>query len=172
MPADTPLLDTVKTPHDLRALPEASLQQLADELRRETISAVSVTGGHLGAGLGVVELTVALHYVFDTPRDRVIWDVGHQAYPHKILTSRRDQIRTLRQAGGLSGFTKRAESEYDCFGAAHSSTSISAGLGMAVARDLSGLSHNVVAVIGDGSMSAGMAYEALNNAGAMNRRLI
>src|SRR6186997_735553 len=168
----TPLLDSVQTPEDLRALPEADLVQLAAELRQETIDAVSVTGGHLGAGLGVVELTVALHRVFETPRDRVIWDVGHQAYPHKILTSRREKIRTLRQGGGLSGFTKRAESEYDCFGAAHSSTSISAGLGMAVARDLNGQSHNVVAVIGDGAMSAGMAYEAMNNAGAMNSRLI
>ncbi len=145
---------------------------MADELRLETISAVSVTGGHLGAGLGVVELTVALHYVFDTPRDRLIWDVGHQAYPHKILTGRRERIRTLRQAGGLSGFTRRSESEYDPFGAAHSSTSISAGLGMAVARDLSGKQNNVIAVIGDGSMSAGMAYEAMNNAGAINSRLI
>ena len=140
----TPLLDTIKSPADLRHLNERQLRQVADELRAETISAVAVTGGHLGAGLGVVELTVALHHVFDTPRDRLIWDVGHQAYPHKILTSRRDKIRTLRQGGGLSGFTKRAESEYDCFGAAHSSTSISAGLGMAVARDLSGQSHNVV----------------------------
>jgi 1-deoxy-D-xylulose-5-phosphate synthase len=148
------------------------LRQVADELRQETINAVAVTGGHLGAGLGVVELTVALHYVFDTPRDRLIWDVGHQAYPHKILTGRRDRIRTLRQGGGLSGFTKRAESEYDPFGAAHSSTSISAGLGMAVARDLEQKSHNVVCVIGDGAMSAGMAYEAMNNAGAMNSRLI
>jgi len=153
-------------------MPENQLRQLADELRQETISAVSVTGGHLGAGLGVVELTVALHYVFDTPRDRIVWDVGHQAYPHKILTSRRDRIRTLRQGGGLSGFTKRAESEYDPFGAAHSSTSISAGLGMAVARDLDGRSNNVVCVIGDGAMSAGMAYEAMNNAGAMDSRLI
>ena len=135
---NTPLLDRVRTPADLRRLPVGDLRQLADELRAETISAVSVTGGHLGAGLGVVELTVALHYVFDTPRDRLIWDVGHQAYPHKILTGRRDRIRTLRQGGGLSGFTKRAESEYDPFGAAHSSTSISAGLGMAVARDLDG----------------------------------
>jgi 1-deoxy-D-xylulose-5-phosphate synthase len=168
----TPLLDTIKSPADLRHLNERQLRQVADELRAETISAVAVTGGHLGAGLGVVELTVALHHVFDTPRDRLIWDVGHQAYPHKILTARRDKIRTLRQGGGLSGFTKRAESEYDCFGAAHSSTSISAGLGMAVARDLSGLSHNVVAVIGDGAMSAGMAYEAMNNAGAMDSRLI
>ncbi|WP_230530683.1 1-deoxy-D-xylulose-5-phosphate synthase [Microvirga roseola] len=168
----TPLLDTIKIPEDLRQLPENQLKQVADELRSETISAVSVTGGHLGAGLGVVELTVALHYVFDTPRDRVIWDVGHQAYPHKILTGRRDRIRTLRQADGLSGFTKRAESEYDPFGAAHSSTSISAGLGMAVARDLEGKQNNVIAVIGDGAMSAGMAYEAMNNAGAMHSRLI
>src|SRR6187402_428965 len=166
------LLDSIKTPADLRGVNEQDLRQVADELRSETINAVAVTGGHLGAGLGVVELTVALHYVFNTPDDRIIWDVGHQAYPHKILTGRRDRIRTLRQGGGLSGFTKRAESEYDCFGAAHSSTSISAGLGMAVARDLSGLSHNVVAVIGDGAMSAGMAYEAMNNAGAMNSRLI
>ncbi|MCW6510160.1 1-deoxy-D-xylulose-5-phosphate synthase [Lichenifustis flavocetrariae] len=172
MTPNTPLLDRIKIPRDLRALPEADLRQVADELRAETISAVSVTGGHLGAGLGVVELTVALHYVFDTPGDRIIWDVGHQAYPHKILTGRRDRIRTLRQPGGLSGFTKRAESEYDPFGAAHSSTSISAGLGMAVARDLSGGTNSVVAVIGDGSMSAGMAYEALNNAGALHSRLI
>ena len=168
----TPLLDTVKVPSDLRALPESALVQLAAELRQETIDAVSVTGGHLGAGLGVVELTVALHRVFDTPRDRLIWDVGHQAYPHKIITGRRDRIRTLRQPGGLSGFTRRAESEYDPFGAAHSSTSISAGLGMAVARDLTGGSNHVVAVIGDGAMSAGMAYEALNNAGARDERLI
>jgi 1-deoxy-D-xylulose-5-phosphate synthase len=168
----TPLLDSIKTPADLRQLPEADLRQLADELRLETIDAVSVTGGHLGAGLGVVELTVALHHVFDTPRDRLIWDVGHQAYPHKILTGRRDRIRTLRQGGGLSGFTKRAESEYDPFGAAHSSTSISAGLGMAVARDLAGKVNNVVCVIGDGAMSAGMAYEAMNNAGSRNERLI
>ncbi|HLQ94191.1 MAG TPA: 1-deoxy-D-xylulose-5-phosphate synthase [Xanthobacteraceae bacterium] len=172
MTTTTPLLDTINIPADLRHLDEKQLRQVADELRAETISAVAVTGGHLGAGLGVVELTVALHYLFDTPRDRVIWDVGHQAYPHKILTGRRDQIRTLRQGGGLSGFTKRAESEYDCFGAAHSSTSISAGLGMAVARDLEGKSNNVVCVIGDGSMSAGMAYEAMNNAGAMDSRLI
>ncbi|HEY6257750.1 MAG TPA: 1-deoxy-D-xylulose-5-phosphate synthase [Xanthobacteraceae bacterium] len=168
----TPLLDTIASPADLRRLPEKDLRQVADELRAETISAVAVTGGHLGAGLGVVELTVALHYLFDTPRDRLIWDVGHQAYPHKILTGRRDRIRTLRQGGGLSGFTKRAESEYDPFGAAHSSTSISAGLGMAVARDLKGQNHNVVCVIGDGAMSAGMAYEAMNNAGAMDSRLI
>ncbi len=168
----TPLLDLVNTPDDLRKLEEAQLRQLADELRRETIDAVAVTGGHLGAGLGVIELTVALHYVFDTPNDRLIWDVGHQAYPHKILTGRRDRIRTLRQPGGLSGFTKRAESQYDPFGAAHSSTSISAGLGMAVARDLDKKQNNVIAVIGDGAMSAGMAYEAMNNAGAMNSRLI
>jgi 1-deoxy-D-xylulose-5-phosphate synthase len=168
----TPLLDLIKTPDDLRRLDSGRLRQVADELRQETINAVAVTGGHLGAGLGVVELTVALHYVFDTPRDRLIWDVGHQAYPHKILTGRRDRIRTLRQGGGLSGFTKRAESEYDPFGAAHSSTSISAGLGMAVARDLEHKSHNVICVIGDGAMSAGMAYEAMNNAGAMNSQLI
>ena len=172
MSVSTPLLDSVRTPDDLRKLPEDRLRQLADELRTETISAVSVTGGHLGAGLGVVELTVALHYVFDTPRDRLIWDVGHQAYPHKILTGRRDRIRTLRQGGGLSGFTKRTESEFDPFGAAHSSTSISAGLGMAVARDLGGRRNNVIAVIGDGAMSAGMVYEAMNNAGAMHSRLI
>src|SRR5262249_42766195 len=159
-------------PDDLRRLPERLLGQLAAELRQETIDAVAVTGGHLGAGLGVVELTVALHWIFETPRDRLVWDVGHQAYPHKILTGRRDRIRTLRQGGGLSGFTKRAESEYDAFGAAHSSTSISAGLGMAVARDLAGKSHNVVCVIGDGAMSAGMAYEAMNNAGARSERLI
>src|SRR5687767_15392599 len=146
----TPLLDTVHTPADLRGLEERQLRQLADELRRETIDAVSVTGGHLGAGLGVVELTVALHYVFDTPMDRLIWDVGHQAYPHKILTGRRDRIRTLRQGGALSGFTKRAESEYDPFGAAHASTSVSAGIGMAVARDLDAKPHNIVCVIGDG----------------------
>ncbi len=168
----TPLLDTINSPADLRKLPESDLAQVADELRTETISAVSVTGGHLGAGLGVVELTVALHYVFNTPDDRIIWDVGHQAYPHKILTGRRDRIRTLRRAGGLSGFTRRSESEYDPFGAAHSSTSISAGLGMAVANTLSGKQGNVVAVIGDGAMSAGMAYEAMNNAGAMHSRLI
>jgi 1-deoxy-D-xylulose-5-phosphate synthase len=168
----TPLLDRVRTPADLRALPASDLRQLADELRAETVSAVSVTGGHLGAGLGVVELTVALHYVFDTPRDRLVWDVGHQAYPHKILTGRRDRIRTLRQGGGLSGFTKRTESEYDPFGAAHSSTSISAALGMAVARDLAHRDNAVVAVIGDGAMSAGMAYEAMNNAGGRQSRLI
>ena len=167
-----PLLDSINCPADLRRINADDLQQVADELRAETVSAVAVTGGHLGASLGVVELTVALHYVFDTPNDKLIWDVGHQAYPHKILTGRRDRIRTLRTGGGLSGFTKRAESEYDCFGAAHSSTSISAGLGMAVARDLAGDKHNVICVIGDGAISAGMAYEAMNNAGAMNRRLI
>ena len=169
---ETPLLDKIQLPEDVRALSEEQLGQLAEELRAETVSAVSETGGHLGAGLGVVELTVALHYVFNTPDDRLIWDVGHQAYPHKILTGRRDRIRTLRQGGGLSGFTKRAESPYDPFGAAHSSTSISAGLGMAVARDLKETDNNVVAVIGDGAMSAGMAYEAMNNAGAMDGRLI
>jgi 1-deoxy-D-xylulose-5-phosphate synthase len=168
----TPLLDQAPTPEALRQLPDTDLRQLADELRAELLDAVSVTGGHLGAGLGVVELTVALHYIFDTPHDRLIWDVGHQAYPHKILTGRRDRIRTLRQGGGLSGFTKRSESEYDPFGAAHSSTSISAGLGMAVARDLKDEKRNVIAVIGDGSMSAGMAYEAMNNAGATKSRLI
>jgi 1-deoxy-D-xylulose-5-phosphate synthase len=168
----TPLLDQVHTPDDLRRLAPEQLGQLAAELRQETIDAVAVTGGHLGAGLGVIELTVALHYIFDTPRDRLVWDVGHQAYPHKILTGRRERIRTLRQGGGLSGFTRRSESEYDPFGAAHSSTSISAGLGMAVARDLQGKQNNVVCVIGDGAMSAGMAYEAMNNAGAMDSRLI
>ena len=168
----TPLLDQIGSPADLRKMRESDLSQLAEELRAETISAVSVTGGHLGAGLGVVELTVALHYVFDTPTDRIVWDVGHQAYPHKILTGRRERIRTLRQGGGLSGFTKRSESEYDAFGAAHSSTSISASLGMAVARDLSQGANHVVAVIGDGAMSAGMAYEAMNNAGALGSRLI
>ena len=172
LPPSTPLLDTVATPADLKRLPESDLPQLASELRAELIDVVSHTGGHLGAGLGVIELTVALHYVFDTPSDRLIWDVGHQAYPHKILTGRRGQIRTLRMEGGLSGFTKRAESEYDPFGTAHSSTSISAGLGMAVARDLTGGRNNVIAVIGDGAMSAGMAYEALNNAGALDARLI
>jgi len=168
----TPLLDQCPTPDDLRRLDLSQLRQLADELRQETIDAVSITGGHLGAGLGVVELTVALHYLFDTPRDRIVWDVGHQAYPHKILTGRRDRIRTLRMGNGLSGFTKRVESEYDPFGAAHSSTSFSAGLGMAVARDLAGKDNNVIAVIGDGAMTAGMAYEAMNNAGAMDSRLI
>lgn len=168
----TPLLDMVKIPADLRKLAPEQLPQLSNELRAETIDAVSVTGGHLGAGLGVVELTVALHYVFDTPDDIVIWDVGHQAYPHKILTGRRDRVRTLRQGGGLSGFTKRSESEYDPFGAAHSSTSISAALGYAVGRDYKRKKNNVIAVIGDGSISAGMAYEAMNNAGAMDSRLI
>src|SRR5471032_2526785 len=172
LPTKTPLLDSVSEPHQLRALDRRDLRQFADELRRETIDVVSVTGGHLGAGLGVVELTVALHYVFDTPSDKIVWDVGHQAYPHKILTGRRSRMRTLRQSGGLSGFAKRAESEYDPFGTAHSSTSISAGLGFAVARDQKGEKHNVVAVIGDGAMSAGMAYEAMNNAGAMDARLI
>ncbi|HWA43125.1 MAG TPA: 1-deoxy-D-xylulose-5-phosphate synthase, partial [Hypericibacter adhaerens] len=167
-----PLLDQVDNPADLKKLDPSQLRQFADELRQEMIEAVSITGGHLGAGLGVVELTVAIHYLFDTPADRLIWDVGHQAYPHKILTGRRDRIRTLRQGGGLSGFTKRSESPYDPFGAAHSSTSISAGLGMAVARDLAGKKNHVIAVIGDGAMSAGMAYEAMNNAGAMNSRLI
>jgi 1-deoxy-D-xylulose-5-phosphate synthase len=171
MAPHTPLLDIVKTPADTRHFTREQLRQLADELRQETIDAVSVTGGHLGAGLGVVELTVALHHVFHTPHDRLIWDVGHQAYPHKILTGRRDRIRTLRQGGGLSGFTKRSESEYDPFGAAHSSTSISAGLGMAVARDLKNEKRNIVCVIGDGAMSAGMAYEAMNNAGASRTRL-
>jgi 1-deoxy-D-xylulose-5-phosphate synthase len=168
----TPLLDRILIPQGLKNLSADQLKQLANELRTETVDAVAKTGGHLGAGLGVVELTVALHYVFDTPNDRLIWDVGHQSYPHKILTGRRDRIRTLRQGGGLSGFTKRAESDYDPFGAAHSSTSISAALGMAVARDLEGKKHNVIAVIGDGAMSAGMAYEAMNNAGARNERLI
>ncbi len=168
----TPFLDRLKCIDDLRRLPEADLQHLADELRAETISAVSKTGGHLGAGLGVVELTVALHYVFDTPYDRLIWDVGHQAYPHKILTGRRDRIDSLRQKGGLSGFTKRSESKFDPFGAGHSSTSISAGLGMAIASDIAGTERNVISVIGDGAMSAGMAYEAMNNAGTSNSRLI
>jgi len=166
------LLDTVQYPADIRKLDRSQLSQLADELRQETISAVSVTGGHLGAGLGVVELTVALHYVFDTPEDKVIWDVGHQAYPHKIVTGRRDRIRTLRQGGGLSGFTKRSESEYDPFGAAHSSTSISAALGFAIASKLSNAPGKAVAVIGDGAMSAGMAYEAMNNAAAAGNRLV
>ena len=168
----TPTLDRVRIPSDMRNLSADQLKELAEELRAETIDAVSVTGGHLGASLGVVELTVALHAVFDTPDDRVLWDVGHQAYPHKILTGRRDRIRTLRQGGGLSGFTRRSESEYDPFGAAHSSTSISAGLGMAVASGLQGKPRNVIAVIGDGAMSAGMAYEAMNNAGALRSRLI
>ena len=168
----TPLLDNVSTPADLRKLEPGQLRQLSDELRAETISAVSVTGGHLGSGLGVVELTVAVHYVFDTPTDRLIWDVGHQAYPHKILTGRRDRIRTLRQGGGLSGFTRRVESEYDPFGAAHSSTSISAALGFAVANKLSGAPGKAIAVIGDGAMSAGMAYEAMNNAEQAGNRLV
>jgi 1-deoxy-D-xylulose-5-phosphate synthase len=169
---ETPLLDTIRQPSDLRNFDTRQLRQIADELRAETIDAVSITGGHLGAGLGVVELTVALHHVFNTPADRLIWDVGHQAYPHKILTGRRDRIRTLRQGGGLSGFTKRSESEYDPFGAAHAATSISAALGFAVARDLAGDDNNVIAVIGDGSLSAGMAYEAMNNAGSMDAKLI
>ena len=172
LPTKTPLLDQVQIPADLRKLPKSALRKFADELRNDLIDIVSVTGGHFGAGLGVVELTVALHYVFNTPEDKLIWDVGHQAYPHKIVTGRRSRMRTLRQGGGLSGFTKRMESEYDPFGAAHSSTSISAGLGMAAARDLKGGHNNVIAVIGDGSMSAGMAYEAMNNAGANKNRLI
>lgn len=169
---DTPLLDTVDTPHDLRKLKPEQLRQLSDELRSEMIDTVGTTGGHLGSGLGVVELTVAIHYVFNTPEDRLIWDVGHQAYPHKIITGRRDRIRTLRQGGGLSGFTKRSESEYDPFGAAHSSTSISAGLGFAIANKLNGDPGKAIAVIGDGAMSAGMAYEAMNNAEAAGNRLI
>src|SRR5579871_349922 len=168
----TPLLDTIKTPEDLRKLKPEQMRQVADELRQETIDAVSVTGGHFGAGLGVVELTTAIHYVFDTPRDKLIWDVGHQAYPHKILTGRRDRIRTLRQGGGLSGFTQRAESEYDPFGAAHSSTSISAAIGFAVANKLANQPGKAIAVIGDGSMSAGMAYEAMNNAEQAGNRLV
>ncbi len=170
--SNTPLLDQINYPSDLKKLTPEQLPQLAKELREELVDAVSVTGGHLGAGLGVVELTIAIHYLFDTPNDRLIWDVGHQAYPHKILTGRRNKIKTLRQGGGLSGFTKRAESQYDPFGAAHSSTSISAGLGMAVARDLEGKNNSIISVIGDGAMSAGMAYEAMNNAGAMDSRLI
>lgn len=166
------LLDQIHNPSDLKKVPEDRLHQVAEELREEMVDAVSVTGGHLGAGLGVVELTVALHHVFDTPKDRLIWDVGHQCYPHKILTDRKERMRSIRQGGGLSGFTKRTESDYDPFGAGHSSTSISAGLGMAVARDLAGGDNNVIAVIGDGAMSAGMAYEAMNNAGALNSRLI
>ena len=168
----TPLLDKIKNPQDLKKLQVSELKTLAEELRAELVDAVSVTGGHLGAGLGVVELTIAVHYLFDTPNDRLVWDVGHQSYPHKILTERRDRIRTLRKSGGLSGFTKRSESIYDPFGTAHSSTSISASLGMAVARDLDKRNNNVIAVIGDGAMSAGMAYEAMNNAGSMNSRLI
>ena len=171
-PPETPLLDKVRIPADLSGLSDTQLRQLADELRRETISAVSETGGHLGAGLGVVELTVALHAVFDTPRDKIVWDVSHQTYPHKILTGRRDRIRTLRQKDGLSGFAKRSESPYDPFGAAHSSTSISAALGFSVARDLGGTGGDAIAVIGDGAMSAGMAYEAMNNAGDLGKRLI
>src|SRR6266705_1086132 len=167
-----PLLAKVTSPADLKNLNEQEIEQLCNELRQYIIDLVSVKGGHFGASLGVVELTVALHHVFNTPRDRLIWDVGHQAYPHKILTGRRDRIRTIRQGGGLSGFTKRSESEYDPFGAAHSSTSISSGLGMAVARDFKGEKRNVIAVIGDGAMSAGMAYEAMNNAGSMDSRLI
>ena len=172
MASKTPLLDTVSSPADTRGYTIPQLRQLADELRLETIDAVSQTGGHLGAGLGVVELTVALHHVFETPRDILIWDVGHQAYPHKILTGRRDRIRTLRQGGGLSGFTKRAESPFDPFGAAHAATSISAALGFAVARDQRGDDNKVIAVIGDGSMSAGMAYEAMNNAAEATKQLI
>lgn len=168
----TPILDQVTVPADMKALSDVQLRQLADDVREETISAVSVTGGHLGAGLGVVELTVALHAVFDAPKDKIIWDVSHQCYPHKILTGRRDRIRTLRMEGGLSGFTKRSESEYDCFGAAHSSTSISAALGFSVARDLGGEGGDAIAIIGDGSISAGMAYEAMNNAGHLGKRLI
>ena len=172
MALKTPLLDQIKSPKDLKNFKPDQLQQIADELRAETIDAVSVTGGHLGAGLGVVELTVALHYLFDTPDDKIVWDVGHQVYPHKILTGRRDRIRTLRQGGGLSGFTKRTESEYDPFGAAHASTSISAALGFSVASDLQGTHNKAIAVIGDGAMTGGMAYEALNNAGAMHNKLI
>jgi 1-deoxy-D-xylulose-5-phosphate synthase len=172
MTHSTPLLDTISFPADLRRLAPSQLKQVADELRSETIHAASTTGGHFGAGMGVVELTVALHYVFDTPRDRLIWDVSHQAYPHKILTGRRGGIRSIRNKDGLYGFTKRSESEFDPFGAAHSSTSISAGLGMAVARDLKGEGNNVIAVMGDGAMSAGMAYEAMNHAGARDNRLI
>src|SRR3954467_6218543 len=168
----TPLLDAVQYPADLRAMGKEQLPQLADELRQEVISAVSVTGGHLGSALGVIELTAALHYVFDTPRDKLIWDVGHQAYPHKIVTGRRDRIRTLRQGGGLSGFTRRSESEYDPFGAAHSSTSISAALGFAIANKLAGDPARAIAVIGDGALSAGMAYEAMNNAVTAGNRLI
>ena len=168
----TPLLDTVSYPEDIRGFSREQIKQLADEVRHEVIDAVSVTGGHLGAGLGVVELTVAIHHVFNTPDDKLIWDVGHQCYPHKVLTGRRDRIKTLRKGGGLSGFTKRAESEYDPFGAAHSSTSISAGMGFAVARDLDGRDNNVISVIGDGSITAGMAYEAMNNAGASDSRQI
>ncbi|MEQ8749643.1 MAG: 1-deoxy-D-xylulose-5-phosphate synthase N-terminal domain-containing protein, partial [Amphiplicatus sp.] len=172
MPVETPLLDQVNVPADLRKLDKSQLRQLADELRAEVIDAVSVTGGHLGSGLGVVELTTAIHYVFNTPDDRLVWDVGHQCYPHKVLTGRRDRIRTLRQGGGLSGFTKRSESEYDPFGAAHAATSISAALGFARARDHQGKDNHAIAVIGDGSMSAGMAYEAMNNAGHLGTKLV
>ncbi len=172
MTVNTPNLDLVSSPADLKGKSKDELRVIADELRSEMIDAVSVTGGHLGSGLGVVELTVAIHAVFDTPDDKLIWDVGHQCYPHKILTGRRDRIRTLRQGGGLSGFTKRSESDYDPFGAAHAATSISAGLGFAKSRDLQGKDNHVVAVIGDGSMTAGMAYEAMNNAGADNSRLL
>ena len=168
----TPFLDKVNFPKDFKKFSLNELKSLSEDLRKEVIDAVSETGGHLGAGLGVVELTVALHYVFDTPKDKLVWDVSHQCYPHKIITGRRDRIRTIRQPNGLYGFTKRSESEYDPFGAAHSSTSISAGLGMAVARDLKKEKHNVVCVIGDGAISAGMAYEAMNNAGSMNANLI
>src|SRR6201746_253175 len=172
MPPHTPLLDRVSIPSDMRNFSGEQLAQLAEELRAETVDTVSVTGGHLGAALGVIELTVAIHAVFDTPNDRLIWDVGHQAYPHKILTGRRDRIRTLRQGGGLSGFTKRVESEYDAFGAAHSSTSISAAIGFATANLLADRPGKAIAVIGDGAMSAGMAYEAMNNAYAAGNRLV
>ena len=165
-------LDLINFPSDIKKLTQSELRKLADEVREELIDAVSETGGHLGAGLGVVELTVALHYIFDTPNDKLIWDVGHQSYPHKILTGRKDKIRTLRKGNGLSGFTKRAESEYDPFGAAHSSTSISSALGITLANKLSNKSNNVIAVIGDGAMSAGMAYEAMNNAGTTKAKLI
>jgi len=167
----TSILDTIAGPSDLKGLSDADLQQLADELRTEVIEAVSTTGGHLGSSLGVVELTVALHAVFDTPRDKLIWDVGHQCYPHKVLTGRRAQMKTLRQEGGISGFTKRSESDFDPFGAAHSSTSISAALGFTIARDMGQPTGDAVAIIGDGSISAGMAYEAMNNAGAEGRRM-
>ena len=169
---NTPLLDTINSPTDLRALSDAELARLAEELRRDTIAIVSETGGHLGSSLGVIELTIAIHTVFNTPYDKLIWDVSHQCYPHKILTGRRERMRTLRKKDGLSGFTKRTESEYDPFGAAHSSTSISSSLGMSVARDIQGQNHNIIAVIGDGAMSAGMAYEAMNNAGVMKNKLI
>ena len=172
MAVDTPHLDRVDWPRDLRDMSVNELKQVAEELRAEMVDAVSTTGGHLGAGLGVIELTVALHHLFDTPEDILIWDVGHQCYPHKILTGRRDRIRTIRQGGGLSGFTKRSESEYDPFGAAHASTSVSAGLGFAVGRDLQGRKNRVVAVIGDGALTGGMAYEGLNHAGSLDSRLI